>query len=80
LPRASAATACRLDRQFVLDANLNRRHLNESQRGMIAAEIANIRHGDRADYADRSLDLSAPPAISYTKAATLLNVSEALDA
>jgi N6-adenosine-specific RNA methylase IME4 len=35
--------------QFVLDKNLTRRHLNESQRGMVAANLATMRQGERTD-------------------------------
>jgi N6-adenosine-specific RNA methylase IME4/ParB-like chromosome segregation protein Spo0J len=36
---------------FVLDKNLHRRHLNESQRGYIAAKLANMSQGARTDLA-----------------------------
>jgi len=55
---------------YVVSKNLHRRHLNESQRAMIAARIATLPHGVRSDRVDRSIDLS-----TQTQAAQLLNVS-----
>src|SRR5262245_33557210 len=44
--------------QFVLDKNLKRRHLTESQRAMVAAKIANLEHGgDRRSVQDANLHL-----------------------
>lgn len=57
---------------FVISENISRRHLDESQRAMCAARFANLRHGQRADYADRSIDLSA---VTQPQAAEMLNVS-----
>jgi hypothetical protein len=54
---------------FVVSLNLHRRHLNESQRAMVAARIANLSHGQRADRVEGSIDTST--------AADLLNVGEA---
>ncbi|CAN5818242.1 hypothetical protein BH20PSE1_BH20PSE1_01590 [soil metagenome] len=52
---------------YVVSANLHRRHLNESQRAMVAAAIANMRRGDNSN---------APiGATSQSEAARLLNVS-----
>lgn len=58
---------------FVVSMNLKRRHLNESQRAMIAAKIANMHRGG-----DRKSDQTAnlPNDISNQHAAELLNVSE----
>ena len=53
---------------FVVSLNLKRRHLNETQRAMIAAKIANMRQGERTDLA--SID-----AKSQGEVAELLNVS-----
>jgi predicted DNA-binding protein (UPF0251 family) len=53
---------------FVLDLNVKRRHLNESQRAMIAAELATMRQGARTD-------LASIEAMSQAEAANRLNVS-----
>ena len=54
---------------FVLSINLHRRHLNTSQRAMVAAKLANFTHGG---------DRSKPPIGGLTDAAVakLLNVGE----
>ena len=57
---------------FVISLNLKRRHLNESQRAMVAAKIANAEHGG-----DRRSDQAANlPLVSQSGAAEMLNVSE----
>lgn len=53
---------------FVVSMNLHRRHLNESQRAMIAAKIANMPSGARTDLG--SIDLRSQP-----QAAQELNIS-----
>jgi ParB-like chromosome segregation protein Spo0J len=53
---------------FVISLNLKRRHLDESQRAMVAAKLANLSDGQRADRVASSIDLPT--------AAKLLNVSE----
>ena len=53
--------------EFVLSLNLHRRHLNESQRGMVAASIANLESNHRKFAAD---------GIKQSEAAEKLNVSE----
>ncbi len=55
---------------FVVSLNVHRRHLDGSQRGMVAARIATLKQGERAD---RSIDLSTTQA----HAAALLNISVA---
>lgn len=54
--------------QYVISANLRRRHLTESQRSMIAAKLADLRQGARTDLAENS-------AMSQPEAAQALNVS-----
>jgi hypothetical protein len=53
---------------FVATANLFRRHLDESQRAMIAVKLANMREGRPAETASQD-------AVSQSKAASLLHVS-----
>ena len=52
---------------FVLSLNLHRRHLDESQRAMVAARLANLKDGQRA--------ASIEAAASQGRVAKLLNVS-----
>lgn len=57
---------------FVVSLNLKRRHLSESQRGMVAAKIATLTHGG-----DRRSDQAANlPVVTQAQAAEMLNVSE----
>jgi hypothetical protein len=56
---------------FVISANLHRRHLDETQRGLMAGRLANMRRGGKE--ANPSIGGIAP--VSQEKAATLLNVS-----
>jgi N6-adenosine-specific RNA methylase IME4 len=59
---------------FVISTNLKRRHLNESQRAMIGAKLANISHGgDRKSDQVANLPLDK---ITQPQAAKLLNVSD----
>lgn len=53
---------------FVVSLNLHRRHLNESQRGMVAANIARLEKGD-----NQHTQICAP---TQEAAAELLNVSK----
>lgn len=58
---------------FVISLNLKRRHLSESQRGMVAAKLAKLPHGgDRKSEQPANLPLGPTQA----QAAELLNVSE----
>lgn len=58
--------------EYVVSKNLHRRHLNESQRAVIGAQIANIKHGEVGGSHQK-----AETQISISEAATLLNVSKA---
>ena len=60
---------------FVISLNLKRRHLNESQRAMVAAKLANIEREDTLKQGSRSANLPIGK-ISQTQAAKLLNVSD----
>lgn len=55
---------------FVVSLNLHRRHLSESQRAMVAANIANLEHG--GDRSKPSID-----GLPAEKAAEMLNVGRA---
>lgn len=59
---------------YVISLNLHRRHLNESQRGMVAAKLANISHGgDRRS--DQAANLPVDK-VSQPEAARMLNIGE----
>ncbi len=58
---------------FVVSLNLHRRHLNEAQRGMVAAKLANLKNGgDRISEHSANLQTGA---VSQSDAADMLNVS-----
>lgn len=57
---------------FVVSLNLHRRHLDESQRGMVAAKLETLEHGQRAD---RHANLHVSEPVTRAKAAEMLNVS-----
>jgi N6-adenosine-specific RNA methylase IME4 len=57
---------------FVISKNLQRRMLDESQRAMVAAKLANMRQGERTD-----LPSIEGKSISQTDAAMMLNVGRA---
>ena len=58
---------------FVISTNYNRRHLTESQRGMVAVELTNLGRGRPAKDIAQTCALS--PAITQTSAAEMMNVS-----
>ena len=59
---------------YVISKNLHRRHLNETQRAVVASKIANIQLGGN-QYISGSANLQILP-VSQSKAAEMLNVSE----
>ena len=58
---------------FVISLNLNRRHLTESQRGMIAAQLATLKRGANRFTLDRPI---GPSRITQSDAASKLNVGQ----
>jgi len=58
---------------FVLGLNLNRRHMNEAQRAMVAAKIANMKHGGDRKSGKENQSANLRP--TRDKAAQALNVS-----
>jgi len=60
---------------FVIASNLHRRHLNESQRAMVAAKLANMKQGARAVSSDNS-PKGERSQVSQAEAACILNVGK----
>lgn len=58
---------------FVIGLNLHRRHLNETQRAVVASKIANIQLGDN-QYSNGSANLQTQK-VSQPQAASMLSVS-----
>jgi hypothetical protein len=56
---------------YVVSLNLKRRHLDESQRAMVAATLANMRQGERTDLPSANLQK-----VDRASAAEMLGVSE----
>jgi N6-adenosine-specific RNA methylase IME4 len=70
----AASVACRFEQYagddpvgFVISMNLRRRHLDESQRAMVAAKLATLRDGQRADLVE---------GLPIGRASGLLNVGD----
>lgn len=61
---------------YVLSANLHRRHLTESQRAMVGAELANMRLGYNQHKGGSANLQTLNPLISQAKAAEAVQVSE----
>ncbi|WP_297105211.1 MT-A70 family methyltransferase [uncultured Devosia sp.] len=61
---------------FVLDLNLDRRHLNESQRASVAARMATMKRGERTDLKEGTSLGGGLEKTSRAEAAERLNVSE----
>jgi ParB-like chromosome segregation protein Spo0J len=59
---------------FVASMNLHRRHLDPTQRSLVAAKMANLKSGDNQYTEVRSIDRTSP--ISMADAAKLMDVSE----
>ncbi|MET4636179.1 MT-A70 family methyltransferase [Kaistia defluvii] len=59
--------------EFVISKNMHRRHMDESQRAMVAARLSNISHGgDRSGEQEANL----PVAVTRAAAGNMLKVSE----
>jgi ParB-like chromosome segregation protein Spo0J len=58
---------------FVVSHNLHRRHLNESQRGMVGAKLANLQHGANRHTLASAIALPNPP-VTQKQAAEMLNI------
>lgn len=67
---------------FVVSKNLHRRHLDESQRAMVTAKIANMKHGSNQHISQKMEDRPIGPSsneeavVSLKEAAKMMNVSE----
>lgn len=61
---------------FIVSANDIRRHLNETQRGMIAAKIATLNLGQHKSESPKGDSDSKGPQLSQPDAANILNISE----
>ena len=59
---------------FLISLNMARRHMDESQRAMVAAKIANLRSGARTDLAPIGARSMASDPISQADAAKIANL------
>lgn len=62
--------------KLVVSLNIHRRHLTESQRAMIAAEVATIVHGSNQYKVESSIEDSTSRPVTQQQAADLLSVSK----
>lgn len=60
--------------EFVADKNLHRRHLKESQRALIGAEMANLKVGRPVEFAKEN-EIGGITPISSARAAKIMNVN-----
>jgi N6-adenosine-specific RNA methylase IME4 len=70
-PRYEEYMGKQLPLDYVVSKNLHRRHLNETQRGIVASKIANMKSGTRTDL-EPSANLHQ---VSLQEASDMLNVS-----
>lgn len=59
---------------FVVSHNLHRRHLNESQRGMVGAKLANLQKGGEAGVHKTNSAIALLPPVTQAQAAEMLNI------
>jgi len=62
---------------YVISQNLSRRHLDESQRALIAGRISNLKSGQRKDHIEAGSIDPAQPVVTRQEAADRLNVGDA---
>ncbi len=61
--------------KYILSINMQRRHLTDAQRAMIAAQMANLRHGSNRHTLDTPDGVSSSP-VTKNDVKQLLHVSE----